>query len=60
MEKVVTITTHKDQPKDSAYWLSRPVEERFAALEFLRRQAHPDAAEHQLQRVLKITYRTPR
>jgi hypothetical protein len=58
MEKVVTITTLKDQPKDLAYWLSRPVEDRFAALEFLRRQAHPDDAEHRLQRVFKIAYRT--
>jgi hypothetical protein len=58
MEKVITITSHKDQPKDLAYWLSRPVVERFAALEFLRRQAHPDAAVHKLQRALKITYRT--
>ena len=59
MEKVATITTHKDQPKDLTYWLSRPVEERFAAVEFLRRQAHPDA-EHRLQRVFKLTFRTPR
>jgi type III secretory pathway lipoprotein EscJ len=60
MEKVVTIATDKDQPKDLAYWLSRPVEERFAAVEFLRRQAHPDDADHRLRRVFKVTYREPR
>ena len=38
IEKVVFKTTLKEQPSDLAFWLSKPMHERFAALEFLRDQ----------------------
>ena len=38
IEKVAFKTTLKDQPGDLAFWLSCTVQERFAALEFLRQQ----------------------
>jgi hypothetical protein len=39
MKKTVKMTTLKDQAKrDLAYWLSRPPEERIAAVTFLMRQ----------------------
>ncbi|MDZ7652893.1 MAG: hypothetical protein U5L03_10245 [Burkholderiaceae bacterium] len=59
MEKVVTRTTLRGAPSDLAYWRSRPVEERIAALESLRRKAlaaRPDA-EQRLQRVCRVTQR---
>jgi len=34
------------------YWLSRPPEERLAAVDFIRRQYYGDS--HQLQRVVRI------
>jgi hypothetical protein len=57
MQKVVTRTTLKTASKDVRYWLSRPVEERFAALEALRLQAMPPGsdAEQRLQRVCRVT-----
>lgn len=45
-----------DEPDDRAYWLSRPVEERLAAVELLRRINYgydPNTA--RLQRILEIT-----
>jgi len=36
MQKVITRTTLKAASRDRAYWLSRLVEERFAAVEALR------------------------
>jgi hypothetical protein len=38
--------------RDLAYWLSRPPEERIAAVEDLRRQHHGDSA--RLQRVVRV------
>ena len=46
---------------DLAYWLSRPMAERIAAVEVLRQQAFgekaPRDAEQRLQRVCRITQR---
>jgi len=57
MQKVVTRTTLKAAKPDRLYWLSRPVEERFAALEALRLQAMAPGsdAELRVQRVCRIT-----
>ena len=58
--KVIRKTTlHEanDDVRDVAYWLSRPVEERLAAVEALRRpvmEALP-LAEQRLQRVYRVT-----
>jgi hypothetical protein len=57
MQKVITRTTLKAASRDRAYWLTRTVEERIAAVEVLRRQAlaaNADA-EQRLQRVCRIT-----
>lgn len=57
MKKVVTRTSLNNQPRDREYWLSRPPEERLAAVEQLRQQAatgRPDA-EQGLQRVCRVT-----
>jgi hypothetical protein len=57
MQRVVNKTTLKAATKDVRYWLSRPVEERFAALEALRQQAITPGsdAEQRLQRVCRVT-----
>ena len=67
MERIVTLTTLSQKKRDAqsrdsadlAYWLSRPVTERIAAVELLR-QAHistlPDA-EQRLQRVCRVIQR---
>jgi hypothetical protein len=57
MDKVIHRTTLRAAPSDLAYWLSRPVEERIAAVEKLRSDAlagRPDA-EQRLQRVCRVT-----
>ncbi|MCA3217270.1 MAG: hypothetical protein ING59_01670 [Burkholderiales bacterium] len=57
MERVIVRTTLCDAPSDLGYWLSRPVEERIAAVEKLRSDAmagRPDA-EQRLQRVCRVT-----
>jgi hypothetical protein len=57
MDKVVVRTTLRTAPSDLAYWLSRPVEERIAAVERLRSDAmagRPNA-EQRLQRVCRVT-----
>lgn len=52
-------SSHEDGARqDLAYWRSRPLAERVAAVEFLRRQF--DGSGARLQRVLRVTYRTPR
>jgi hypothetical protein len=42
------------------YWLSRPVEERLRALEFLRRTFYGNSACEGLQRVLEVVQLKPR
>lgn len=54
MERIVR-KTHlgDDEPsRDVAYWMSRPPQERFEAVEELRRQMH--GAPSRLQRVVRI------
>ena len=59
IEKVVFMTTLNDQPSDLAFWLSRSVQQRFEALEFLRQQyiATLPHARQKLQRVCTVTQR---
>ncbi|MBF0545896.1 MAG: hypothetical protein HQM08_15745 [Candidatus Riflebacteria bacterium] len=40
-----------DQPDETAYWLTKTPEERFEALEYLRRMNYGDAACEGFQRV---------
>jgi hypothetical protein len=42
-----------DAARDLEYWLSRPVAERFSAVEILRRQVYGDS--ERLQRVVRVT-----
>lgn len=57
MEKAIARTTLRAKGGDRAYWLTRTVEERIAAVEVLRQQAlAADAdAEQRLQRVCRVT-----
>lgn len=58
---VVTKSRLGQEPKDLAYWLSRPIQERFAAGEALR-QAYIESLPHdqqEFQRVCTITQRKP-
>ncbi len=60
MQPAVRITSLKDQARDDLrYWLSRPVAERLAAVEQLRRdhEGVPADAEPRLQRVCRIVQR---
>jgi len=44
-----------DEDDDVEYWLSRPVQERLEAIEFLRRTFYGDAfAGQRLQRVIEV------
>jgi hypothetical protein len=55
--KVVTKTTTAGQGSDRHYWLSRPPEERIAALEEIRREFNSwkyTDAEQRFQRVYRI------
>ncbi len=59
MEKVVRRHSLKTQPRDTEYWLSRPIAERLDAVELLRRawlETHPDAVQG-LQRVCHVIKR---
>jgi hypothetical protein len=62
MERVVNKMPRGTQAAaDLAYWLSRPMAERIAAVEVLRQQAFgakaPGDAEQRLQRVCRVTQR---
>lgn len=62
MERVVTRVKRSDQiAADLAFWLSRPVSDRLAAVELLRRQAlgitATEDAESRLQRVCRVAQR---
>ena len=55
LEQVLTATSFDDDNRERPslrYWLSRPPEERIAAVEFLRRQV--DGGRVRLQRVLRV------
>jgi hypothetical protein len=57
MIKVAVATTLHAKSNDRAYWLSRPMAERIAAVETLRRQnaaGRPDV-EQRLQKVCRVT-----
>ena len=59
IKKVVAIKDLKDkslQMQDLLYWLNRPVEERIAAVEYLRRQYDGSAA--RLQRIVRVIERS--
>ena len=53
VKKVVIKTSLKSQSTDVAYWLSRPPEERVAAVELLRQQAHGNV-DQRLQRIFSV------
>ena len=62
MERVLKKVKRSDEPAaDLAYWLSRPMAERIAAVEVLRQQAFgekaPSDAEQRLQRVCSVVRR---
>jgi hypothetical protein len=60
MEKVIARYPLKEQPRDTEYWLSRPVAERLAAVEQLRQDmlaTEPDAIQG-LQRICRVVKRT--
>jgi len=59
IEKIVKIKNLNDNNSamdDLAYWLSKTPEERVAAVDYLRRQAHGDSA--RLQRVACVIKRS--
>lgn len=54
MEKVIHIYKRGEEPKSYEYWLTKSVEERIAALEFIRYQAYGNEIDKGLQRVIRI------
>ncbi|MCE4539489.1 hypothetical protein LXT12_19750 [Pelomonas sp. P7] len=65
MLRVLKVTHRHSQPADDlAYWLSRPMAERIAAVETLRQQLLPPNesgdAEPRLQRVCRVAQRSRR
>lgn len=64
MQRVIVKAAKQGQlQRDLAYWLSRSVVERFAAVEALRREAQglgPDDVEPRLQRVCRVSPRRGR
>jgi hypothetical protein len=58
VERVVQIKKLHDPDDSLDYWLSKTIEERFAALEYLRQQWMPNAAQSRFQRVCTITQRS--
>jgi hypothetical protein len=56
MEKVIHRTSLKSLTQDRDYWLSRPVEERIAAVELLRQQMHGPSNARRMQVVCKVRH----
>jgi serine/threonine protein kinase len=57
----VVVQSLHDEPDDRRWWWTRPVAERLAAIEIMRRTVYGRAAtDGRLQRVLEITQREPR
>ena len=57
IQKVVNkkdLGSHDEVRQNREYWLSRPVEERIAAVEFYRRQVYGDHYPQRLQRVARV------
>jgi hypothetical protein len=59
MEKVVKIFSLKDRQSDYSYWMSKPVQERLAAIETLRQQyiKFNKDLQPRLQRVCRVISR---
>ena len=59
LDKSALSVVSRDDPDDTvAYWRSRPVEERMAALEMLRQVLYGyDPATARMERVLTVVYR---
>ena len=56
-----SISTLGEKPNDRAYWLSRPPQERFAAMELMRQINYDyDPVTDRIQRVLEVVQRTQR
>lgn len=56
---VIQVAKVSDRHSDRAYWLSKTIQERLEALEFLRQLAYGyDPATTRLQRVLEVVKRT--
>lgn len=55
-DKVLKITSLKDDSSETMFWLSKSIEERLATIEFLRQQYIKSlpVTEQRLQRVCKI------
>jgi hypothetical protein len=54
-KRVFSTGSLHDEPRDRAYWLSRPDTERLAGIEFMRQALYGyDPATARLQRVLEI------
>ncbi len=60
IEKVAAVKRLGEEEPQKVYWLSRPVSERIAAVEQIRREFHgwTDESEPRLQRVCRILHRT--
>ena len=60
MKAVVNKTTLHDEPDEIAYWLTRPVAERIAAVEVLRQRAYGYNADTRagIQRVARVADRS--
>lgn len=57
IQKVVNkmdLESHDEIRQNREYWLSRPAEERIAAVEFYRRQVYGDNYPQRLQRVARV------
>ncbi len=56
IEKVVTKIRISEQPRDLAFWLSKPPQERLAALELIRQEYNREkyGSDNRLQRVCRI------
>ena len=52
------LSQHSSAQENLAYWLSRPPEERIAAVECLRQQYYGSSA--RLQRIARVIQRPPR
>lgn len=54
-KKVFSVTSMDEAQNDKAFWLSKTPQERWEAIEFLRRISYGTRATGRLQRVLTVT-----
>ena len=61
MKKVVNRASLHDEPDEIAYWLTRPVAERVAAVEVLRQRVfgYTPATRTGIERVARVVQRLP-